>query len=85
MKIYVITDTDPNGEDRSLLVAARTAEEARKEWQGYYGIEDDDSHGVIPERIFSTQLTLPQVCAQPFPLGWHNDHMLLVGGLGYRA
>lgn len=80
MKIYVITDTDPNGEDRSLLVAARTPEEARKEWQGYYEIEDDDSHGVTPERIFETDFITPAWYVVPFPVGWHNDHMLKVGG-----
>jgi hypothetical protein len=80
MKIFVITDTDANGEDRTLLVAARDHEEARQQWQSYYEIEDDDSHGTIPDRIFVTNLSLPSGYSKPFPLGWHNDCMQQVGG-----
>lgn len=81
MKIFVITDTDGNGEDRSLIVAARDTEGARQEWQAYFEIEDDDEDGTMPDRIFKTELMLPPGYNQPFPLGWHNDHMHQVAGL----
>jgi len=81
MKIFVITDADGMAEDRSLVVQASDAEQARQLWQAYYEIEDDDSGGTKPERIFQTYLALPYgFASKPRVLAWHSDEMLQVGG-----
>lgn len=80
MKVFLVTDCDEMAEDRSVLVAANTPEEACQQWLAYYEIEPNGRGGPLPERIFETNLLLPNCAAEPFPLGWHNDHVKQVGG-----
>jgi hypothetical protein len=83
IQIFVITGTDANGEDRTLLVAAHDTAGALDEWRAYFETdEDEDEPPAVPDRIFLTDLTPPDRddITAAYPLGWHNDHMKQVGG-----
>jgi len=80
MKLYFISDTNEDGDNFDLFTIANTPEEACQQWLAYYEIEPNGHGGPLPERIFEINLLLPNCAAEPFPLGWHNDHVKQVGG-----
>lgn len=71
--LYLITHVDQFGDDKDLLVEARSIEDALYIWMEHYDLDPDDLGTAPDEDYWPSVWAIPALTGTPRPLAWHQE------------